>query len=274
MADLPDYYTQAQISEAEAASIKGGLGANRSLTPVSRDIYLGTDDHILYVCVVDGAWTGFDAVIITQGALAYARLDLTGKLVVADLTAALINAANGLVQLDAAALLPLAQLPAHGAAKHTDVTRELFLPANEGFASAGTPASRDFYGVVSGAANLYEPIVHFSMKVPDDFVSFTSVKAVFITLGTGNMYWTLNADYAADGEPRTTHTDLPAKAAKAVAATYTIYAQEPTNPLTLVNLAAGDYLGLSFDRQGSSALDTIDQVVNLLGLLFTYTANQ
>lgn len=69
MADLPDYYTQAQISEAEAAHFKGGLDANKSATPVSRDIYLATDTHILYVCFVDGTWTGFDASILTQGIL-------------------------------------------------------------------------------------------------------------------------------------------------------------------------------------------------------------
>lgn len=69
MADLPDYYTQAQISEAEAARLKGGLDANKSPTPVSRDIYIATDTHILYVCITDGAWTGFDAATLTQGIL-------------------------------------------------------------------------------------------------------------------------------------------------------------------------------------------------------------
>ncbi|GAI79508.1 unnamed protein product, partial [marine sediment metagenome] len=56
MADLPDYYTQAQISEAEAASFKGGLDDNKSDTPVSRQIYFGTDTGILYVCIADGFW--------------------------------------------------------------------------------------------------------------------------------------------------------------------------------------------------------------------------
>jgi len=80
MADLPDYYTQAQISEAEAASFKGGLAANRSPTPVSRDVYLGTDNHILYVCITDGVWTGFDAAILTQGILKlYANMNANSK---------------------------------------------------------------------------------------------------------------------------------------------------------------------------------------------------
>lgn len=64
MADLPDYYTQAQISEAEAASFKGGLDANKSPTPVSRQIYFGTDTGILYVCIVDGTWVNLNALYL------------------------------------------------------------------------------------------------------------------------------------------------------------------------------------------------------------------
>lgn len=69
MADLPDYYTQTSIAEAEAASFKGGLEANLPAEPVSRDIYLATDKQILYVCIADGFWTGFDAATLTQGIL-------------------------------------------------------------------------------------------------------------------------------------------------------------------------------------------------------------
>lgn len=80
MSDLPDYYTQTSIAEAEAASFKGGLDANKSATPVSRDIYLATDTLILYVCIVDGAWTGFDASIIVQGILTlYENMDANSK---------------------------------------------------------------------------------------------------------------------------------------------------------------------------------------------------
>ncbi|GAI33111.1 unnamed protein product, partial [marine sediment metagenome] len=75
MADLPDYYTQAQISEAEAASFKGGLLANRSLTPVSRDIYLATDELQLFYCVADGAW-----VDVTHACLLLAGGAMTGDI--------------------------------------------------------------------------------------------------------------------------------------------------------------------------------------------------
>ncbi|MBA7569578.1 hypothetical protein ES708_11319 [subsurface metagenome] len=64
MADLPDYYTQAQISEAEAAKFKGGLDDNKSDTPVSRDIYYATDSKILRICVVDGTWININALYL------------------------------------------------------------------------------------------------------------------------------------------------------------------------------------------------------------------
>ncbi|GAI03740.1 unnamed protein product, partial [marine sediment metagenome] len=84
MADLPDYYTQAQISEAEAASFKGGLDANKSLTPVSRQIYYATDFKILHVCVVDGEWININALYLLlaggtmTGAIAMGANKITG----------------------------------------------------------------------------------------------------------------------------------------------------------------------------------------------------
>lgn len=65
--DLPDWITQVSGIEAEAYTIRGGADANKSATPTARDVYLATDTKKLYVCVTDGAWTGFDASIIVQG---------------------------------------------------------------------------------------------------------------------------------------------------------------------------------------------------------------
>jgi len=84
MADLPDYYTQTAISEAEAASFKGGLDANKSDTPVSRDIYYATDSKILRVCVVDGTWININALYLLlaggtmTGAIAMGANKITG----------------------------------------------------------------------------------------------------------------------------------------------------------------------------------------------------
>ncbi len=111
MVDLPDYYTQTAISEAEAAGIKGGLDANKSATPVSRDVYLATDTHILYVCFTDGAWTGFDAAMLTQGTVTlYEDLVAGGKKItgLADPAAAQDAATQAYVLARCGLYLPLA----------------------------------------------------------------------------------------------------------------------------------------------------------------------
>jgi len=76
MADLPDYYTQAQISEAEAASFKGGLEANIPDHPLSRDVYLATDTQKLYYCIVDDEWAD-----VTHACLLLAGGTMAGDIV-------------------------------------------------------------------------------------------------------------------------------------------------------------------------------------------------
>lgn len=91
MPDLPDYYTQVIGIEAEAYSFRHGADANKPADPDSGDIWLATDTLILYVCVTDGVWTGFDASILVQGTLTlYENMDANSKRItsLADPTAA------------------------------------------------------------------------------------------------------------------------------------------------------------------------------------------
>lgn len=69
MADLPDWYSQVVTETMEASSIRGGADAAKPASPVSKDVYFATDTKILYICVADGSWTGFDASILVQGVL-------------------------------------------------------------------------------------------------------------------------------------------------------------------------------------------------------------
>lgn len=164
---------------------------------------------------------------------------------------------------------------AHGADKHTNVTRELYLPAIGGNIYAGSPANVLLHSCVRGGANSDEPIIYLTMKVPDDFVSFTSVKALWASAATAkNMYWKLQAAYATEGEILDHHVEIPAYGATATGGLYIANVQEPANPLTLANLASGDYLGIGFYRNGVNALDTLNSEVSLIGLLFTYVAEQ
>jgi hypothetical protein len=44
--------------------------------------------------------------------------------------------------------------------------------------------------------------------------------------------------------------------------------------LDLTGIAAGDYIGIDFRRNGAHSSDTISDDVRCLGMLFTYTATQ
>ncbi len=163
----------------------------------------------------------------------------------------------------------------HGAISHTDVTRELFIPANEGFVSSGTPIIRGQSGVVQGAPNLNEPYIYWTIKVPSDFVTFNSLRAVWESgVAVGNCYWALGANYYAEGEIHTTHQEAPVLGVTATGGVGIVNVQEPNSPLVLANLERGDYLGIHYRRAATDALDTLDQNMNLFGLLFTYVAEQ
>jgi hypothetical protein len=172
-------------------------------------------------------------------------------------------------------VLALARIPNHGADKHIDVTRELFILATTGYIEAGSMVGHANQGVVRGGANEDAPVVCHLMKVPDDFVSFLSLKAVWVSPAiSGNMYWRIDANYGASGEESVTYQEEGTYGTTATGGENIINVQEPANPLSLAGLAKGDYLGLRFRREGSHASDTLDAVVDLFGLLFTYTAEQ
>lgn len=178
-----------------------------------------------------------------------------------------------LLVIFAAVLSSFAGIPEHGATKH--VTRELFIPANEGRLVAGTPYFYGRYASICGAADSDEPVVYFIIKVPDDFVSFDSIKAVWASdAASGSMNWGLLAGYAAAEEAYNTHVDSSGMGATATGGTGIINVQTPATALTMASLAKGDYIGLKFERDGSGTLDTLNTTVHLLGLLFTYTAEQ
>jgi len=163
----------------------------------------------------------------------------------------------------------------HGANKHTDVTRYKFLSAGEGVKITGTPGQVHYWAVISGAANSAQPLVYWTMRVPSDFVTFVSLKAVWRSAAAaGNMYWQLGANYANEGESYIEHADGPAIGVTATGGANKMNVQEPAFPLTLAGIAKEDYLGIMFYRVGTSALDTLDDIVYLFGLLFTYIAEQ
>ncbi len=166
-------------------------------------------------------------------------------------------------------------IAAHGAEKHTNITRTIWLPAIKYGAGVFTATESGTFPVAQGAAAADAPYLELSLKVPDDFVSFTKMELLWDSpAAAGNMYWKMNANYAAAGEAENTHTDTPAYGVTATAGANLLNLQQAPNPLTLTNLAAGDYIGFWAYRVGSNALDTLGAVANFYGILFTYVANQ
>ena len=170
-------------------------------------------------------------------------------------------------------LLADAQNPVvHGAAEHTDITREVFVPAYGNIGGTPSAQGRFFAIQLTDGADLG---FWTTMKVPDDFASFTKVELVWVsTAAAGNMRWFFDVEYAAATEARNTHTDFPAVGETATGGTNILNVQESVNPLTLANLAQGDYIGIYMQRVGTHINDTLNAHVYVIGVLFTYTANQ
>lgn len=168
----------------------------------------------------------------------------------------------------------LAQIPVHGAVQHTDITREIFLPACEGhFSGAAAAHISDYSAVLIADGDVAD--IYMTMKVPVDFVSFTSVKVIWVAeVAVGNMYWYLSANYAACGEHDATHSDNPVLGVTATGGAGITNCQEPANALTLASLAVGDLLGIHFLNVSVDPSDTLDADRYIYGLLFTYVANQ
>lgn len=158
----------------------------------------------------------------------------------------------------------------HGADKHTDVTRELFI----GIQELAHTAVEDGIGLKFEDANFHTGKFYF--KVPDDFVSFSSIKAVWKNLNDldGNMYWNHGAAFGANGEAYGTHVDGPAYGTTAISGTDTFCVQEAPNPLTMSNLAKGDYIYVDVKRNATEESDTLEGDIYLIGILFTYIAEQ
>ena len=162
----------------------------------------------------------------------------------------------------------------HGAAEHTNVTRELFIPATNDMDVGITLAASAGLSILRFGDGTTAKTYH-SFKVPDDFISFVSLKVIWVSsAAAGNMRWKLQANYGALGEDRSTHTESPAYGETATGGASIINVQEPENPLSLPDIEKGDYVGIALYRDGGHASDTLEEAADEVGLLFTYTAEQ
>jgi hypothetical protein len=107
------------------------------------------------------------------------------------------------------------------------------------------------------------------VRLPSDYASGLTVKAVVNAAATGNCYCSNTVNVGKAGQVYSTHAD-----------SFTIQAvsltQDLITEIALVTpsaLEAGDYLHMDFTRTGNDGSDTVNAVVYALGFLVSYTAD-
>ncbi|MBA7615190.1 hypothetical protein ES703_22468 [subsurface metagenome] len=166
-------------------------------------------------------------------------------------------------------------VPVHGPALHTDQTRYKFIPMGEALIWAGNFTTTTDTPCLQGDANSDQPRFVMSISVPDDFVSFVKLEALWTSVAAaGNMYWQQRAYFRTCGEAMNSNYEESGYGVTPTLGADILNCQEPANPLALAGLAKNDIIGTAFYRAGANALDTLDQPVCVYGLLFTYTAEQ
>ncbi|MBA7588428.1 hypothetical protein ES708_30486 [subsurface metagenome] len=286
MADLPDYYTQAQISEAEAASFKGGAIAGRPLIPKARDLYFAVDEGILYYCIVDGAWEDITyACLLLAGGAMTGDIAMGGNWVtgLADPALAQDAATMAYVLAGLALYLPLAggtmagniimggnKLTGLGAGVAAGesvryeqlelATKEFFVPVFGGTSIVAQGA------LVDGGGDT----ALMMLLVPQDFTALTSIEIIFLPKETGaSMHFTINTRYGAynGGEDYNVHGEAePNRDIEATVADQNL----PHSIADLVDLSpmvAGDLLYVSVDYSAT----VVDSNAWVRGIRLNYT---
>jgi len=105
--------------------------------------------------------------------------------------------------------------------------------------------------------------------VPSDFVSGMTVKAVLLAPSSGNIYSFNGAYHGAVGEDHNAHFVVENYAAVAL----TLNQRAEIQTLTLNDIAAGDYVTLTYIRNAASASDTINNYAHITGWIVEYTAD-
>lgn len=110
-----------------------------------------------------------------------------------------------------------------------------------------------------GAALMVTPI-------PTSFQGLRAAKIVGIPNGTGNMYYEVTTNFAASGEAKGANTDSISATVQAVTDNQLIAIDISA---AFTGIAAGDFVGVKFNRDGDNASDTITDF-SVFGLLVEY----
>lgn len=165
-------------------------------------------------------------------------------------------------------------VPTHGADKHKNVTRKLLISTGNYYTGTANGGDEEYDNI--GLSATTNQLIYFTFRVPSDFVSFTSLEVVWFGRagGTLGFDWVCNptASYCAVNELVTNYSQTPGAITIDVASARKVYVNAVG--LTLVGLATEDYVGVIILRAATNAADTWQQQIGVLGLLFTYVAEQ
>ena len=148
-----------------------------------------------------------------------------------------------------------ATAPAWGAG-----TSQFFVPVQFGFGGVATLLGTYYIYQINGVGDYTAS----NFRIPNDFSSLTSVKALIIPITTGTFDWTVTTNFAANGQAYQTHTD--SATADAQAAT-NFQMLELDISAAFTGLAAGDIVGLTFTLDAL----TTTSALSMLGFDVQYT---
>lgn len=241
-------------------------------------------------------------VVTTAGPGAVATVDAAGA---AGATGAVARAGHG-HEVDTSATLPVAlgaaaagttgaiarsthvhpttglSLNPHGAADHTDVTRKVFLSAALAKLDVATAVNLGASPNLTGATAYADAATQgsfYTFQVPDDWASgVITLQPVWSPGATDavahTVRWSMTCQTVAAGVTVTAAGTTVAFTGASAARTVGVVVYDTATSTTLTPAAAGDLFRFELQRIGADAADTYVGVVNLLGVIVSYTANQ
>ena len=106
-------------------------------------------------------------------------------------------------------------------------------------------------------------IGYTTIKVPHDFTALTHCKVICFHSDTENIDWTVETDFASEGEANNTHTDSDTANAVAMTASQ-IASIDISNAFT--GIVASDYVGVKFTLDTAAA-----GILHVMGIVFKYS---
>lgn len=170
----------------------------------------------------------------------------------------------------------IATLQSHGASVHTDVTRQFFVPAGAGSVSDDTNLISSSVGPVYAFPDAGTETVAFSFWMPNNWVSSMSYQIYWVpaaTVASSAVRWSANYLWVAvGGDISAAGTTAAFTGASSAHTVNLVYAESAQTIAT--GEAASRMLRFSLSRVGGNAADTYTNDAQLIGILFSYTANQ